>query len=241
MFLYSVSSDNNNKIKTQLPSKGLSVTDVVVLSCSFKESIRWFTSDQQPVQYYFRLEKVTVRCVESMLSSLYSLCLTLSDWGDGLTFSKKQLAQDKDGLQCRRSGLIIVEVSCGAHQLWQSKRNRGGETDIAHLSQWDENRTIVTRCGVLQWHAVTIHCLAKGNLIFFPLHACPPQTDGAHKGNRPTGSNKPADKGWEYSRSLFWAREFQCWKKPCHTLPLMIYSLICHMDATSILSVLLAS
>ena len=79
MFHYSVSGDNKTQVKPRLQGRGLSVKDVV-LSRGFEESISELVSNWQPAQD-FRLEKVIVRYVESMLSTLYSLCLTLSGWG----------------------------------------------------------------------------------------------------------------------------------------------------------------
>ena len=80
MFQYSVSSNNKTYVKSRLPGRGFSVRDIVVLSHRCEESISQLTSNWQPVQD-FRLEKVTVRYVESMLSTLYSVCLALSGWG----------------------------------------------------------------------------------------------------------------------------------------------------------------
>lgn len=115
--------------------------DIVVLSHGFKESIGRFTSNWRPVRY-FRLEKVIVRCVESMLSSLYSLCLALSGWGDGFTFSKNNYQKTKRAFNKEGQGLCSSIVTV--------EEKQKGETDIAHLSQTDENRTILARCGVLQ-------------------------------------------------------------------------------------------
>lgn len=182
MFHYSVSGDNKSQVKSRLPGRGFSVRDIVVLSRSCKESISWRTSNWQPA-WDFRLEKVIVRYVESMLSSLYSLCLTLSDWGDGLMFSKNNYKKTKRTLVKKvgthdRSGVMwrtsIVTV----------KEKQTGKTDIAHLSQTDEtaqwwqavgsSSDMLSQCTVWQreFNFLSATCMST-------------ITEGFHKGNRP--------------------------------------------------------
>lgn len=80
MFHYSVSGDNEIQVKSRMPARGFSMRDIVVLSYSCEESMSRLTSNWQPAPD-FRREKVIARYVESMLSTLYSLCLLLSGWG----------------------------------------------------------------------------------------------------------------------------------------------------------------
>ncbi len=160
MFHYSVSGNNKTQVKFRLPSRGFSVRDIVVLSHGCKGSISRLTSNWQPAQD-FRLEKVIVRYVESMLSSLYSLCLALSGWGDGLTFSKNNYQKTKRTFNKEGQGLWsgkchVVHVHCDS----QSETEDKNWYCSFITNRW--NSTIVASCGVVQWHAVTMHCLAEG-------------------------------------------------------------------------------
>lgn len=172
MFHYSVSGDNKTQVRSRVPGRGSSVRDIVVLSHGCERSISRLTSNWQPAPD-LRLEKVIVRYVESMLSTLYSLCLVLSGWGDGLTFSKNNYQKTKRSFNKEGQGLWSGQVSCGAHPLWQSKWNRREKLIllIYHKQMKPHNS------GTLWGRAVTCchnTMFGRGNSIFFPLRACPP-------------------------------------------------------------------
>lgn len=113
----------------------------------------------------------------------------------------------------------MADVSCSANHgdSWRETGGRWGagrETDIARSSQWDG----------IQFSPHYMHVHHRWHLLT--------------KGNKPRGSDTlVAEIG-----TLLWLI-LSTWipvlggrrkKKTCHTLPLMIYSLICHTDASSI-------
>lgn len=233
MFHYSVSGDNKSQVKSRLPGRGFSVRDIVVLSRSCKESISWRTSNWQPA-WDFRLEKVIVRYVESMLSSLYSLCLTLSDWGDGLMFSKNNYKKTKRTLS--KEGRDSWSQRCHvAHIHCDSQRETDGKNWYCSFITNRWNGTMVASCGVVRWHAVTMHCLAEGiQFSFRYVHVHHNWVISQRKQTNGKVINRQIK--WQYAEHV----NSNVRKTMSHSSA-MIYSPICHMDAASILAFLLAS
>lgn len=172
-------------------------------------------------------------------------------WQRGwFNISQKQLVQDKDGSQCRRSGFIMVDVSCRAHPQWQLKGKQGVcacmcachillvyHTGIQKTEQrWQD---VVSRCHVLPqyvaWQRAEFNFLSA---------TCMSTTSDARSQKKQKGGERYARR-WNGNTPVAYSEHVNSSavgkKNPCHTLPLMIYSLICHTDASSILSVLLAS
>lgn len=77
MFHYSESGNNKTQVQSRTPGRDFSTRDIVSHGC--EESISSLTFNWQPVPDS-RLEKVIVRYVKSMLSTLHSLGLVLSGW-----------------------------------------------------------------------------------------------------------------------------------------------------------------
>lgn len=160
MFYYSVSGDNKTQVKSRMPGRDFSVRDILVLSRGCEGSISRLTSNWQPASD-FRFEKVIVRYVESMLSTLYSLCLVLSHWGGGLTLYKNNNYKTKRSFNKEGHGLWSgkchgVHIHCDS---WSEMEGKKWYFSFI-TNRW--NSTMEARCGVMQRHAVTIHCLAKG-------------------------------------------------------------------------------
>lgn len=133
MYHYSVSGNNKTHVKARLAGRGFSVRHIVVLSHGYKASISWLTSNWQPAQD-FKLEKVIVRYVQSMLSTLHSLCLALSGWGMVSRFLKTIIKRQ------REPSIKKVKACDGGSVIWCTsivtvKVKQKGKTDIAHLSR----------------------------------------------------------------------------------------------------------
>lgn len=159
------------RYKSRLPGR-----DIPVLSHGREQLISWPTSNwHQALE--FSSVKVIVRYVESMLSTLYSLCPLFSGLGMVKRFSKKQLSKrafNKEG-----------------HSWWDTWCTCTVTANVTLLIYHKQMKPHNRDSG--RGRAVPVHSLAHGEFNFLSTVCVSTISDDFHKENKPVESDNPAD------------------------------------------------